>query len=1103
MPVNPYVKGGLDVPVVDGGTGASTSSGARTNLDVLDETAHDLLDHTGLTGVGDFTVAAHASVDHSVVPATFFNIGSPTTAATATGDLSAGDGTREMVYDASTGILKMDGVVSGVVMVDLDGSANSALTGLNVKNSDTGTLARALVSVNSDAGSMTLQAHSSGFTPSNGALPSTGLVGTNNGMTGGMNFQVGSAGPFQFGWWQAASLSWQMTTSRHLVTGQTGIDIGTTTDAQQPRDLHLNRALNVGNVTASASEGDITAGIGSAHRLFYDASDNNLSMKTTITPGVESSQWIFDGRATENSLVQQVNTTSDTNTTVLMYRIRRDQTTSTVSAGFGISTDTRMMIQGGTIPVATRTSHVWTNTTNSTALASHIKWEVNATGVVAGTLTEILRLEGDGLITQLAGGIEIGAAVTTTAEVGDFVAGDGTREMFFDASAGTWALTEGNTTFNIDMATGFLISSFESAFTNIVDGGIITAHTTTNTPVAGFGARFIYNAHSSNNTLRGLGETRMVWSTATDGVATADFIVSLRQTGTPTVEAARFRGSDGSLAVVGGIEVGAAVVGTAAAGDILAGDGTNELFWDASAGVFSVGNGNDKLGYSVANALFSSVEDAGTNDIQSAFDIRRFSTNTVVANFGVRWTTTLQDASGSLGGAAEFRSYWTDPVNATATSNFAIVPRDNGNIPAADSFVFRGADQVFESSGGIEVGNPSTTAELGDIVLGDGTREMRWDASTGLLALEESSANALYTGLTITNTNAGNAARARLSIIANSGSGTLTVNSAAFTTDPDTFIISAPSTISGGVVINSTASSVDIRTTGVSHLLVNAGGGVVMGDVAGATATAALGDLVVGDGTREMFFDVSANALSLNGAAATISSSSTLTLSSTGVLSLDSTTNAIQTNATSITADAALDILTTGATALRVDTGGAAALNLGNTSANAVNVGNTSATVGLTGAGISLAGGSSEIDLTTTGPLDLNAGATTLDCSTLVILATAAVSITSGATDDDLTLATGDNGAGDSGNFLADVGTATGTAGDISLGAANAVALNLGRSAGTIGLYGVTAVARSSAYTPTNVSTDRAYDADATSLNELADVVGTLIADLQALGAIG
>ena len=39
-------------------------------------------------------------------------------------------------------------------------------------------------------------------------------------------------------------------------------------------------------------------------------------------------------------------------------------------------------------------------------------------------------------------------------------------------------------------------------------------------------------------------------------------------------------------------------------------------------------------------------------------------------------------------------------------------------------------------------------------------------------------------------------------------------------------------------------------------------------------------------------------------------------------------------------------------------------------------------------------------------------------------------------------------------------------------------------------------------YTPTNVSTDRAFDANATTTEELADVLGTLIADLKIKGII-
>jgi hypothetical protein len=48
----------------------------------------------------------------------------------------------------------------------------------------------------------------------------------------------------------------------------------------------------------------------------------------------------------------------------------------------------------------------------------------------------------------------------------------------------------------------------------------------------------------------------------------------------------------------------------------------------------------------------------------------------------------------------------------------------------------------------------------------------------------------------------------------------------------------------------------------------------------------------------------------------------------------------------------------------------------------------------------------------------------------------------------------------------------------------------------TLGIYQI------ATYTPSNVTTDRSYDANATTLDEIADVLGTLIADLQAAGVL-
>jgi hypothetical protein len=53
-----------------------------------------------------------------------------------------------------------------------------------------------------------------------------------------------------------------------------------------------------------------------------------------------------------------------------------------------------------------------------------------------------------------------------------------------------------------------------------------------------------------------------------------------------------------------------------------------------------------------------------------------------------------------------------------------------------------------------------------------------------------------------------------------------------------------------------------------------------------------------------------------------------------------------------------------------------------------------------------------------------------------------------------------------------------------------------------LSFFGVATVARPAAYSPSNVTPDRVYDADSTTLDEVADVLGTLISDLQGLGLV-
>jgi hypothetical protein len=60
----------------------------------------------------------------------------------------------------------------------------------------------------------------------------------------------------------------------------------------------------------------------------------------------------------------------------------------------------------------------------------------------------------------------------------------------------------------------------------------------------------------------------------------------------------------------------------------------------------------------------------------------------------------------------------------------------------------------------------------------------------------------------------------------------------------------------------------------------------------------------------------------------------------------------------------------------------------------------------------------------------------------------------------------------------------------------------LNHDGSTVGFFGVTPATRPTTYSVTNLVTDRSYDANATTTAELADVLGTLIADLRTMGLV-
>lgn len=102
--------------------------------------------------------------------------------------------------------------------------------------------------------------------------------------------------------------------------------------------------------------------------------------------------------------------------------------------------------------------------------------------------------------------------------------------------------------------------------------------------------------------------------------------------------------------------------------------------------------------------------------------------------------------------------------------------------------------------------------------------------------------------------------------------------------------------------------------------------------------------------------------------------------------------------------------------------------------------------------------------------------------------------------------------AGQSALHIRDEGGSVYKIGGGALSLPDAANISVGTATGTkigtattekLGFWNATPVVRPAAYTVTNLTTDRVLDANATTLDELADVVGTLITDLKSIGLIG
>lgn len=191
------------------------------------------------------------------------------------------------------------------------------------------------------------------------------------------------------------------------------------------------------------------------------------------------------------------------------------------------------------------------------------------------------------------------------------------------------------------------------------------------------------------------------------------------------------------------------------------------------------------------------------------------------------------------------------------------------------------------------------------------------------------------TAIRIENLNAGNGASSVLRLVADEGSGIFQVNSAANSTRPDAFVLSAASTLSGGMYLTTTAAApITFQTNGANTRATLTSGGALS---ISATNTTPASLFIVDPPSAQ-----------------TIAAGNTITADSCGTLKLITAAGGVTTDTTNtFTAPAAanegccMDVLNVGANAITLDNN---ALTLTNGAADVVLGANDSAKFCSTGA---------------------------------------------------------------------------------------------------------------------------------------------------------
>ena len=548
-----------------------------------------------------------ASPDENIAAPRGILVGSASSA--DLGDIVASDGAHELVWDSSAATLNITGVDTAGFPFEITGDVDGLMR-VRMTNNSSGTSAEARWDINADVSGITIAHGGSNRTVSGAFGPDTGTMHVGNDATGGINFSAGTSSVHQIGFFQGGTESWRISSSRHIITGSdNSYDIGAS-GATRPRSGYFGTSLNVGNgITVSTTNGDVIAGNGT-QELSWDATNMLLSLRgdtTSSDPSASAGAIYINGDAANRLIrMEYADDTVDTGPVLAGYRTRGTLASKTVTGAsdlaIGLSGrfwDGSAYIIGGQILIQSSAAHTGTSSPTeivfqTTAAASQVatdRWFISSDGHLLGSTDNTYDVGASGATRPRSGyfgtSLNVGNGITVSTDNGDIIAGDGTRELDWDASANSLSLTpaSGANTSTLNLG----VTSSYGALTIVTNGENSGSPDITISGTDGSNGTATSNMRINGGNQSGTGGGGTIFLTAGNCVNAGSGAGSVfLYTGDNTSNAAFTRGSI--------LFYGAnATVGRGAQLSVTAGDGTTEggpisiVTGDASSGT---GGGN-------------------------------------------------------------------------------------------------------------------------------------------------------------------------------------------------------------------------------------------------------------------------------------------------------------------------------------------------------------------------------------------------------------------------------------------------------------------------------------------------------------------------------